>query len=463
MEFIDSGVGWSENKNAYKAGIEAVKNALSNKKTPNLLVVFSTIHYEGKFKRLLEGIFHGLRSSNLFNKEVKLIGGTGDSVIADDNLLTKGVAVMALSSSHIRVGLGKGENFAKNPFKEAEKATREAFDSIKERPEIRYLAQMKRPLSKILRLEPYSLLILPAVYGEKINGQNYSDLATDMSLDGAKSAVGRSVPIVGGVLMDETTGNKAYKRSYLFINKEVYKNSFGCCAFSTDLVNGFGVAHGFKPTGKAGIITKAYRNFLFQLDGRPAKEVLMEWFEINEEDWKKSLSILYAVKKKYMVATPDIEGNYWCNHPTKPLSMLSVPKSAIFHLFKLFKFKLGEMIKEDPVFFVSKLTEGSVLSLLEGSEKSIVNAGKETAKDALNYARNPKNVGAAFLFSCGQRHLMLKEKVVEEIRNFRKVVKAPTIGFYTGGEIGLRRNTQPFIGNMTLTSYIMADQLISEI
>lgn len=457
MDLINSGVGASENNNPFDAGKEAAQNAMAQwEGEPNIVFVYPTMHYEGKngegFRRMLEGIY------SVFKKKPPAFGGTSCAVIANDKVLEKGVAVMSLTSPYVRFGLAASEKHKKDSFKAAQDCTVKAFDSIKERPEMKYLTLMRGKISKTFGLAPYSIMTHPGLYGEKIPGQSFLEISPDRSLDGMKSVLGRGTPIVGGVPGDS---REEILRSYVFSNNNVHKNALSCCALSSDLVTGYGMAHGHEPAGKAAVITKASRNFLFELNNEPAADVIADWYGITMDEWKGVNSASHLRPGK-MTAIPDLDGNYWCRFSTRPMKLMKTNPKSVPYFMKTLKLDLIDVMRKNPVFFGLRLVEGSVLSLMRGNRGSIIDAGKTNAQDCLESSENPERVGAAFLFSCEQRNLILKNDSPKEIKAFRKKVKAPTIGCYTATEIGLRGDSQPMTANETLTSFVIGDKLIGK-
>jgi len=93
-------------------------------------------------------------------------------------------------------------------------------------------------------------------------------------LRGIEEVVGNDIPIVGG------NARKTVDVQSLITDDEVYEKGLVLTVIYTELPVGWDYESQFKLIeGKNGIITKAEKNMLYEIDGRPALEVYDEWLD----------------------------------------------------------------------------------------------------------------------------------------------------------------------------------------
>jgi len=114
-------------------------------------------------------------------------------------------------------------------------------------------------------------------------------------LRGLQQALGAEVPIVGGTTCDEWQ----FQQTYQFFGQEVLSDALPILLLSGRVLYGHGVASGWTPVGKKGIVTKVEGNILYEVDGQPALEFYRDYlgdirpspayrlavFEPNHESW----------------------------------------------------------------------------------------------------------------------------------------------------------------------------------
>ena len=118
------GTGFSTHNNPLEAAKIACLQAQKKirQKKPNLVFVFTTVHFQGV--KLLEGIYH------VFGPNINVLGCSGFGIITDSGIYKYGVAVMAIYSTKIKFGIGSvpevnkisprasGEKFAHTALKQ---------------------------------------------------------------------------------------------------------------------------------------------------------------------------------------------------------------------------------------------------------------------------------------------------------------------------------------------------------
>jgi len=110
-------VGTSTLKNSYDAGREIGEKILKKLNCkPNLVLLFSTLHYEkydGGLKDLLKGIW------SVLPEDTQLAGGTVPGFLNADGCYARGVTALAINYPKMNITIGYGKNTKRNPKKAA--------------------------------------------------------------------------------------------------------------------------------------------------------------------------------------------------------------------------------------------------------------------------------------------------------------------------------------------------------
>ncbi len=273
IQMVNAGVGISNLKDSFKAGVEASKKAEKRiKGKPSLVLVFSVERFDQE--RLLQGV-----RSVVGN--VKLIGCCGAGVISKERLSKDSVGVMIIASeedeNELEVEIALARNISKNPKKAGEK--------------------IAKKLKKKTKLDNRSIILLPDGFT-----CNVSEI-----VKGVYNILGPKFKLVGGGAGD----NLRFIRTYQFINQEVYTNALAAAMIASSSPIGIGVAHGWTPIGNFLMVTKAKNKTIIELDGKPAilayqrccklKEILPEQFP--------------EIGMKHPLGMSDIAGNYIIRDP----------------------------------------------------------------------------------------------------------------------------------------------------
>jgi hypothetical protein len=268
-------------------GTEVAKelsNKIKNKITsPKFILLFTTIHYEKEFEKILNGLKNEFSDS-------PLIGGTVAGFMTQDGCYTRGVAVLTVDYPNLKVSIGLGQNTKKNP----ERASNDFSEMI-----INNLGNQNFS-NKILLSFP-SACIVPSLTGGGSKKLYKSKLASSMilhllktSLQVSQKGVGRedvlldkvtkNIPefnIVGGSLIDD---NKMEK-NFQFFNEKIFTNSIIGLALNTDMdfiLCSEVAVEKTELSFKAAIADEKY--VIKQLDGKSATKTFFEYL-----NWPDSL------------------------------------------------------------------------------------------------------------------------------------------------------------------------------
>ena len=292
------GTGFSSHKNPLEASREASFQAKKQIKgeTPNLVIVFSSIHFSNK--NLLEGVCF------VFGEDTHILGCSGYGVIDNSGVHKYGVVVMAIYSTKIKFGFSHitgidkdtahqaGETFAREALKDLHDSSREVG------------------------------LVFSDGLIEK----------TSELLSGMKKVLGRSFPIIGGSSAD----NLRFAKTYQYFNKEILNKSVVGTILSGDGSFGYGLKHGWQPLGRPHTVTRSLGNVIMKIEDSPAVEIYKDYLKKDTHEIKSLLpqiSILYPLgiylsdEEEYMlrnVLTINNDGSLTCQGDVPEDSQLRI-------------------------------------------------------------------------------------------------------------------------------------------
>lgn len=372
-----AGVGVSHHRNPRLAGQEAAQRALASAGTdrPDFVLMFSTVGYAQP------AVLAAVREAT---GRAPLAGCSGEGIIArgiaDESNFS--VAVMAIRSDEIRLVNGLETGLKADP------------------------AGVGRRIGEAVRAagsaDPAMLIVLGD--GLTINfdrfHSGFQETRRGMPL----------LPLFGGVAAD----NWAFRQTYQYGDDEAVSDGVSWALLSGKALVRSGVNHGCVPIGGRRRVTKAEGNVIFEIDGRPALEVLKEYLLPEEIDnWSKAVINLCLGFR-----TPaHIEG---------------------YDEFMI-RFIPGKDDACGSITIQTEVTEGSEIWMTRRDPEKMANGladlGRRIRADLGD--RPPKLV---FQFDCcGRGKVILPEpKKLQLLEDLQQQVGpgVPWIGFYTLGEIG---------------------------
>jgi hypothetical protein len=250
---IQAGVGISHHRNPKVAGQEAAEKALeaAGVEKPDFVFTFATVGYNQQ--ALLEAVWEATRGA-------PLCGCSAEGVIAgaEADESNFAVAVMAISSDQLRFSHGMVTRLKEGPA-EAGRAIAEAIQ-----PEV--------------NSDTLALFLFPD--GITLNFDRLlAGLEGQLNLD-------RLLPLVGGTAGDNFAG----KRTYQYHNDQVVSDGAAWALLSGQARIAWAVNHGCVPIGVEYKVTRSEGNVIYEIDGRPAVEVLREYLTEDEiEDWARAV------------------------------------------------------------------------------------------------------------------------------------------------------------------------------
>lgn len=393
---IKAAVGLSQNLgNHQKAGFEAASQAVEKLGglEPSVLFAFSSIKYDQK--QVLKGI------RQVAPKAI-VVGGSAAGEITSWVTLFDGINVLAVSSDSVKFISGVGPGVAKDSFQAGAAAAKQVVKNAKGK-------------------KPDLFIMLP-------DGMTGNGAAI---VDGVRSVLGKTAPIIGGSLGDDYL----FKKTFEYHQNEVLTDAVVGVGLYGKFAYGFGIRHGWEPLGLPLKVTKADGVKLQEVDGKPALKIYEDYFG-------KAASELIKEPLARMAYTYPIG--------------LAVEGS-------------DELLIRDPVIANEKgeitmaaaIPEGTMIRLMIGDRDKAIAAARaaaEVAKSQLEGAE-PKFI---LMFNCMARNRLLGVRCHEENEAVSKTIglDVPMAGFYTYGEQGPllgRKGTPAYFHNETMTLVVVGE------
>ncbi|NEQ53127.1 MAG: hypothetical protein F6K11_23820, partial [Leptolyngbya sp. SIO3F4] len=239
----------------------------------------------------------------------------------------------------------------------------------------------------------------------------------DDILLGLRTALG-SVPILGGATADQAQMQSTYQ----FFNHEVLQDSVPFLLVGGNVLFSYGVASGWSPIGKRSQITKADKNTIYEIDGKPA----LDFYHYYLNNFVPSAAY--------------------------PLAVFPAGEDSFF---------LRGSLTHDPeigsITVSGDVPPGATVQITEASLDGIIAASKAALADALDRypGRQPE---AALFFSCSWRRYILGTRTKEEYQEIVNTLDStlPSCGFYTFGELAPLRVGGPTVfHNTTFTTLLL--------
>jgi hypothetical protein len=322
---------------------------------------------------------------------IELIGGTTDGEISSVlEFQQDSLTLMVFSADDIEIRAAVGRDVHENPIAIAH----QAIESIK--------PSFSAPI-KFCITTPESITT------------NASSI-----LQGLKSALG-SVPIFGGATADRRDA----KCDYQFFKTEVLSDSVPVLLFAGNILFSHGVASGWHPIGKRGVVTKVDGNIVYEIDAKPALEFYSYYFD------RFTIDVAYP-----LAVFPPGEDKFYIRGATT------------------YDPELGSINTSGGV------PANSIVQIAEASQEEILAASKSSFSDAWD-AYPGKEPATAIFFSCAWRRWILGSQTSQEYEAIATYLKQPlpSCGFYTYGEISpLREGGQTFFHNTTFATLLIGSR-----
>lgn len=432
--FAGVGTARGDKRDSANVGTKAVEMAIENMKKQggkipgSIGFLFCSPKYD--VEKLVEAAHEAFNGT-------EWVGCTTSGELSSHGFSQGGCVAAIIQSEYLKFSVAVDTNMFKNPKKSGEDTVKEALENLKIDKHmdsyIHFLAMKKKSPTELVKLNPFGIISITA----GLTGKRFC--ADADLLQGVKKVIGNKV-IVGGAAADDAM----LIANYQFHNGKVYEKAFIATSFLSDLKFSLNTAHGFKPTGKMGMITKVSKDghTILEINNKPAADVVEKWLDVSKE--KLNTDIMsptgFKIKRinlmaqKHPFAIADGFGNYW----------LKVPLS---------------ISKEDGINFAPGFQKNTVIHMMEGKKKDVLNAAKDFCNSTLKEI-DKEDISFSLIFDCSLRWFILQEKALDEVKIFQRNLK-DFVGFYTYGEHCSSSGT-PALHNQTLTGITFSNKLLTE-
>lgn len=425
------GMGYSYNRNPYKAAVESAKMSLEGCPKPKISIVYTNSSYDQK--EFLNGVnsvlgnnWIGISTDKIFNSK----GGYNPKIA---------ISVLSISSDYMHFGISIANNYRKNPKNTAFKCVRGAVENIRADKYVDAYIQFTRTKSRdyasIIRNPPY--FILTFISGVKIiNGKTIAGNEAEF-ISGILGYTGPDIPIFGGSAsssLEEYLKNKA--DNVQFANGKIYKDAAVVVFVICNLHFTTLVAHGYKSTKDFAAITK--------LD-KTGYEIL----EINGKEPISEYARILGVSKQQYLKDPSKYSF------SRPFGLVQADGTT--YVKEALPNKDGRTLHSN-----FQLHPNSIMNILQFDEKDTLQTLKNSM-DKMVAEKKGKHPALAFFCSCSGRRPLVKDIERKDVYNLKKKYpKLPFFGFYSFGEVGSTKLTSAQSHSQTITSLVIYNELLSE-
>lgn len=301
--------------------------------------------------------------------EISLIGGTTDGEMSSVlGFEQDSLTLMVFCSDTITISAGIGRGVSKDVSAACQSAVQQAIAD--------HQAAIQFCLSLPESLTTSGVLILESL----------------------KQALGKQVPIFGGLTADQWRSQQTYQ----FCHTEVCSDAIPILLFSGPIVFSHGIASGWQPIGKAGRVTKAAHNVVYEIDDQPALAFYHRYLGALPPSSEYPLALFDAESGRHYMRAP---------------SGLYDPTSG-------------------SITFFGDVPTQSIVQMTEATHDGILAAAHLSTLQALESYPGVEPAAALFL-SCASRRQILGSRTKEEYELAQHCLTKPlpSCGFYTNGEI----------------------------
>jgi hypothetical protein len=380
-----AGVGMSRHHNPSVAGREAAEQALEKTgvSKPDFVFMFASISYDQH--SLLRAVRETTGGAPLTGCSAQ---GTINGDDADESNFS--VLVTAISSDDLQWHNGVAAGLEADPRAVGQRVAKD--------------------LMPHLSAETIGLFVFPDGLYDFVVATN----TLDKFFAGLKENLpsDRFLPMWGG------GANNSFdvEEPYQYCDDEVISGGVSYALLSGKVQAGWAISHGCIPIGGERIVTRSEGNVIYEIDGKPATEVLKEYLPehalIDDRDW-----LPYAVSLSLSFKAPSYMKD-------EEYVVRGVP---------------AVRMADGSVAVQSEVKEGTSVWLSSRDKEKITTGFDRMSaqiKDQLG-GEKPKLV---FQFECGTRgkDMFREQEKLQILRRFRQSLDpdAPWVGFYCAGEIG---------------------------
>jgi hypothetical protein len=320
--------------------------------------------------------------------DIELIGGTADGELSSIlEFQQDSLTLMLFCSDEVEIRAAVGRNVSQDPVAIAHQAVETA--------------------KNLLKTPPRFCISIP---------ESLTTSATAI-LEGLMLGMGPA-PVMGGAAADQAKAEKVYQ----FYKTEVLSDSVPVLLFAGNVLFSHGVASGWQPIGKQGVVTKVERNIIYEIDDKPALAFYQHYFDNFAPDAAYPLAVFPPGEDRFFLRGP-----------------------------------LGHDPVAGSVTISGDLPVQSIVQITEASQSDILSASTSAFEEALKTYPGQEPAAALF-FSCAWRRWILGTQTGQEYQAIAQHFDSalPSCGFYTYGEIApLKQQGRTFFHNTTFATLLI--------
>jgi small ligand-binding sensory domain FIST len=370
---IRVGTAYSTHRTAEKAAEAAALGALTKAgiSKADHAIVFASSKFHSHFETILKKI-------SKITETTSIIGASGHGIITEESEVEQqaGIGLMVISSDEIEANSFLVTDLQESNLRAGEKAGE--------------ILRSQNILSELLLLFPDSF-----------------SFQSHLFFDGFENSYGY-VPMIGGAAAEDGKDEKTYQ----FHGTDVKYDSIAGLALSGNFRTEVGITRSCQPIGESFQITKADGNMIYEMDGRPAYDILLE--SISSIEFKNPDQIFQSV----FFGVP-----------------LRSYQTEFLNAHYLIRNIMGVNAKKGMVACISPIEEGEFVTFTV-RDPSRARQDMSMMLEDLQFRLAPSKPHFGFYFNCCARGQMLYGQPHQDVSMIRNAFPdVPILGFFTYGEI----------------------------
>ena len=402
------GIGFSRTGDSEAAAKEAEEMAGAPSK---FAIVFASSHYDPN--KTYEGVKSVLKNANILGCTT-----AGELCNLAKEATTDSVVVLSIGGSRLKTSIGVGKNLSTRGEEAGIEAAISAYKTLDFDPYTMFVGMMHKNPLEIVKMKTFLNIVLPD--GLSMGEENF--------LKGIVKVSGRNTPIIGGSSGD----NLQLKKTWQFGNG-VYSDSGVLGVLTGGIKIGTAIGNNYSQTEKGAAVTKSSGRTVYEMNNKPAAEVLKDLLEVDE-------------------LSPDLFAQ-------NPLGFKSLDISNEYVIRSVSKENSDGSLN-----FYSEVPNGVYFNLMNTNKELLENIFKDTLNKAISDAGNPKEIGAIVVFNCIYKHIANMRCCCNDFKVINDLLgkDVPVIGFNTYGEQGSTSGGSIGHHNQTSSILVIGNELVSQ-
>jgi two-component sensor histidine kinase len=413
--FLEVGSGEATGGSGFEAARTAARHALAGTSsfTPSLTLVFASGDLDAQ--EVAAGVADVVG-------DCPTAGSSTNGEIFGSSVSRGSVVVTVLASPYLRAEVGVGEGVRDDWRQAVQQALPQGNGAayFRDAPKLGRPYYLSHPLSGLSPL--FVILFAPGIDSD--NPPRSHEIHSFLK----KRTLGR-VPIVGG----GSGAPDLTKLTFQLANGRAHRDAVVMATVESELLFGIGVSHGFRPTRRRAVVTRAEGHIVHELDDRAAAEVCAELLEIDSREFVRLVGDPIWLSC-IPFGTADAYGHHHLLTPEKVLA--------------------GGAIQ-----FAPNMDTVEAVTLMAPDRERQVASGEEALARAMEIG-HVNDPAAILLFDCFTRSVLDEDSLALEEEGLRRICDAaPTTGFLSFGEYGLTDEGLPIYCNESMVALVIGNEL----